>query len=63
MVTFRLTKGVKRRLERVAAQRKLNLSEYVERAIEAQLAYDQIPAKLLNSWILEFLSLPVPRTI
>jgi uncharacterized protein (DUF1778 family) len=44
-VTFRLTKGVKRRLERAAAQRDLNLSEYVERAIEAQLAHDQIPTK------------------
>jgi hypothetical protein len=44
-VTFRLTKSVKRRLERAAAQRDLNLSEYVEEAIEAQLARDKVPGK------------------
>ena len=44
-VTFRLTKGVKRRLEQAATQRGLNLSQYVEGAIEARLAQDKIPGK------------------
>ena len=44
-VTFRLTKSVKRQLEQAAAQRELNLSEYVEEAICARLAQDRIPGK------------------
>lgn len=45
-VTFRLTKSVKRRLERAVRRRSdVNMSQYVERAIEAQLTHDQVPEK------------------
>jgi hypothetical protein len=44
-VTFRLTKSVKRRLEQAVRQSDFNMSQYVEQAIEARLARDQIPDK------------------
>jgi hypothetical protein len=47
-VTLRLKKETKRRIERAAAaaRPKLNMSEYVEKAVEAQLAKDAAPGAL-----------------
>jgi len=41
-VTFRLTKGLKRRMDVATIEKGLNLSEYAERAILAQLRKDGI---------------------
>jgi hypothetical protein len=47
-VSFRLPKGMRKRIEQAAAKRqpKLNLSEYIEHAVEAQLVNDEIPAQV-----------------
>jgi hypothetical protein len=47
-VTLRFKKETKRRIEQAAAnvRPKLNLSEYVEKAVEAQLARDAAPGAL-----------------
>jgi hypothetical protein len=47
-VTLRLKKETKRRVEQAAAEArpKLNMSEYVEKAVEAQLAKDAAPGAL-----------------
>jgi hypothetical protein len=47
-VTLRFKKETKRRIEQAAAnvRPKLNLSEYVEKAVEAQLAKDAAPGAL-----------------
>jgi hypothetical protein len=44
-VTFRLTKSVKRRLKQAVRHSDLNMSQYVEQAIEARLARDEIRDK------------------
>jgi hypothetical protein len=41
-VTFRLTKGVRRRMDLATIQTGYNLSEYAELAIENQLKKDKI---------------------
>jgi hypothetical protein len=47
-VTLRFKKETKRRIEQAAAnvRPKLNMSEYVEKAVEAQLAKDAAPGAL-----------------
>lgn len=47
-VSFRFTKGLRRRIELAAAKRqpKLSLSEYIERAVETQLVNDEIPLQI-----------------
>jgi hypothetical protein len=47
-VSFRLTKGIRKRIELATAKRepKLSLSEYIERAVEVQLANDEIPPQV-----------------
>jgi hypothetical protein len=42
-VTFRLTKGLKQRMDLATIENELNLSEYAELAIENQLKKDKIP--------------------
>jgi hypothetical protein len=42
-VTFRLTKGLKQRMDLATIVKSLNLSEYAELAIENQLKKDRIP--------------------
>jgi hypothetical protein len=42
-VTFRLTKGLKQRMDLATIEKELNLSEYAELAIENQLKKDKIP--------------------
>jgi predicted nucleic acid-binding protein len=47
-VTVRLKRDVKRRIKQAAARTRpqLNMSEYVEKAVEAQLAKDAAPGSL-----------------
>jgi hypothetical protein len=44
-VTFRLTKGIKRRLAQAARRLDLSMSEFVEEAIVARLDQAQVPDK------------------